>query len=54
MHYLIKQDLCVLIKILLRFVSIWAIDTMPALVQIMDWNQPGNKLFICDNVVLVS
>ena len=39
----LNENCCILIKISLKFVPMGLINNIPALVQIMAWNQPGDK-----------
>ena len=38
-----KQNVCILIKISLKFVPNGPINNIPVLVQIMAWRRPGDK-----------
>ena len=41
--FYMKQNLCILVRILLKFVSKSPIDSKPTLVQIISWRWTGDK-----------
>ena len=43
-HIFLNENVRISIKISLNFVSTYPINNIPALVQIMAWRRPGNKL----------
>ena len=39
----LNEKVCIMVKIQLKFVSYGPINSIPALVEIMDWHQPDDK-----------